>query len=236
MYGSSGDDRFYGLEIYSIIYYGPDSTWSSYARGFETTTVDGGASDAATGAAAGGSDVSYLYDSVTDDSFVGGPLAGRMTYQSGMVIESRRIKQVYAYSTAGGYDTATVYGSSAGDSFYGQELVSVMYYGGDAGWKHYLRSFERVTADVTVTDATTGAMPGGTDEARLYDTALDDLFTASGDEASFDYNYLSDTELEILARGFQRVWAYSINGGTDHKALDGTETFYLYFLGTYWDN
>ena len=172
VYGSSGDDRFYGLEIYSIVYYGPGSTWQIYARSFETTTVDGGTTDAATGGATGGSDVSYLYDSTTDDHFVGGPSAARLTYQGGLAVESRRIKQLYAYATAGGNDTATLYGSSASDRFYGQELTSVAYYNGDLGWKNYLRSFDSVTIEGDTTDASTGGVLGpAAATSRIFTTA-----------------------------------------------------------------
>jgi hypothetical protein len=240
LYGSSGGDTFYGGQSagVSAMVYNGDVQWKSYLQSFDSVTFDGGETDPDTGGAPGGDDVSNLYDSSTSDSFVGGPLASKLTYESGAAVESRRVKRVYVYAMKGGNDTALLYGSSGSDTFSGGQSagVSTMVYDGDAHWKTYLQGFDSVTADVTVDDTATGWSTGGTDTARLYDSLVDDLFTARGNEASFDYNYNFDDLVEILARGFQTVYASSTKGGTDHKDLDGSETYDLYFLGTYWDN
>ena len=65
------------------------------------------------------------------------------------------------------------------------------------------------------TGAAYGSASGGTDTAFLYDSALNDLYYAEDDEATMDYNYDFDAFVEILARGFDPVWAVSTNGGTD---------------------
>ena len=82
-------------------------------------------------------------------------------------------------------------------------------------WRAYASGFEGVTADVTVSDATSGGALGGVDKAYLYhDPSSNDLFFGTGDEASFDYR--TDGIVEMLVRGFGIVHAIS-DGGSDQR-------------------
>ena len=99
------------------------------------------------------------------------------------------------------------------------------------GYYTYAALFDQVVADATVDDATYGAVSGGADVANLYDSAAHDLFKAIGNEASFDIG--NNGALDLLARGFGRVRAYSTAGGSDQKD-EQAHAFSLIYGGGTW--
>ena len=84
--------------------------------------------------------------------------------------------------------------------------------------------FESVSAEAT---------QGGYDKAKLWDTGVDDLLQATGDQVKLSRN-AGDLDLLYEVMAFEFVKARSINGGNDTTADDGTVTVDLVLEGE-WD-
>ena len=106
----------------------------------------------------GGADVAKLYDDVGADTLYAGPLAARLVYASGKVTKSTGFGQVFARALtadSGSLDKAYLYGSSGVDNYNGYPTSSNM---SGTGYYTYAALFDQVVADVTVDDATYGAV------------------------------------------------------------------------------
>jgi microcystin-dependent protein len=119
-----------------------------------------------------------------------------------------------AYFYGGGGDTIQMLGSSGNDNFYGNSTYS--YLRGDSNaFFNFAKNFETLEVDMS-------AMPGGTDNAYIYDSPGDDILIAGETQAMLDYDSTVSPGVDITAIGFDRIDMYGQNGGTDDATLTGS--------------
>ena len=186
LYGSSGIDFFIGFEDYSLME--SAGVYRNVALNFGTAIGDvTGTVGGAYGAAGGGTDYAYIYDSTGADTYYAGPTKAKMAYASTKTTAVSGVDEAWGVVLYGGVDAAYLYGSANNDQFLGFPTYGKI---SGTGYLAVAEGFDTVEADVTgTTGAAYGSASGGTDTAFLYDSALNDLYYAEDDEATMDYNY-----------------------------------------------
>jgi len=155
-------------------------------------------------ASGGGTDRAYLSDSAGNDTFVTRPGISTLT-NADSVKTLRGFTQVTATAGAGGVDTAVFYDSAGADAFFA-DSSEVRLSGTD--FDHRARGFQNITARAS----------SGYDQATLFDSALNDQFSASGNGAQ-----LHSSALVTWVFDFDRVCAVSDSGGNDTAELDAVD-------------
>lgn len=202
-------DTFYGRDTSATIF---ASGYRHWLVQFEQVT--------ATSSGVGDDDVAYLFDSDGNDTFTFvsdpasplGPSRLAGTTSSGHSFDNRAVgfARTYGYAFNGGNDTAYLYDSSSGaERFFGTPTYSLM-----TGTNIYGRAvqFEQVYAYADPND-------GFDDDARLYDSAGDDVYEGRSTYARMAYNGAMNHF--VRAGGFRYVTAYSTAGGNDQAILYG---------------
>jgi subtilisin-like proprotein convertase family protein len=221
--GSSGNDRFTGRETYGRMK-GNSSAFINFAKGFDTLTGDVSGTT--------GTDIAILYDSTTDDDLVAGETEAYFDYAATGTVDKDvtaiGFDQTYSYATGGGDDESLMNGSSGVDRFTAKSTYSNLNGNGGA-YFHYATGFDESFANATLGGG------GGTDLAFLYDDSTDDLFTGGPTQATLDYDSTVSPGTDVTADGFDEVYAYADNGGTDAAVLNGasSSTGKFYGLSTY---
>jgi glutamine cyclotransferase len=200
MRGSSGSLRLYSYAGWSALC---DSAGSFYHRveRFETVAVE---------AAATGSDYAFLYDSSGDDRLTASEDKVEMDRAPGWTDTAvSGFARVYAYASEG-FDTAGLAGSPPyANRFYGYPDYSILT-DSTGSFYYYASGFDAVTAV---------AAAGGVQYAYLYDSAGADRLEASPSETAM---HRAAPWSDTTAKGFSRVYAYSIRGGDDSAVLAGS--------------
>jgi len=208
--GTAGADTFRGLSGYSYI---ADSTGKTFAlvSGFDYVEATGEADDKA-----------YFWDTASNDTFYGGAAESRMELANGVTNKAKGFGYAEARAStaaAGVGDQAFLTGTAGADRFYGF-----------SGYSQMLDSAGKTFAIVSGFDYVE-ATGEADDKAYLYDSALNDLFTASGDDASWDWDYLDHAGVNLLAKGFGWVGVISRTGGSDAKQEIPPINFDLVYYG-----
>lgn len=166
-----------------------DDPIDNYASGFDETIAY----------ATSGFDTARLYDSPGDDLYTGTPRFGELQ-GTNLYLKAAGFDSVAAYAIAGGADAADLYDSPGDDIFVGRKSISAIF---DAArsYAHTIKYFENVEAI---------ADDGGHDQAQFYDTAGNDVFIAMPGTPT-----LTSQSFSATAQAFERVSAYSTNGGLD---------------------
>ena len=202
--GTPQDGRLSGLRD-------DGASFFNRAKGFDAVTVN----------SFGGSDVAQLYDSPSDDEFIGTPTYSRLS-GPGYEHEVKLFDYVHTYGSDDGEDdTAILDGSATGqDWFVGTPQDARLFGQRDDGTNFFLRarSFDEVSADSR----------GGNDVAQLYDSPGEDELTADPETATlFGPGY----HLEV--KHFQWVHTYASDDGEEDTAeLNGSATGQDRFIGT----
>ena len=199
MRGSSGSLRLYSYAGWSALC---DSAGSFYHRveRFETVAVE---------AAATGSDYAFLYDSSGDDRLTASEDKVEMDRAPGWTDTAVSGLRVYAYASEG-FDTAGLAGSPPySNRFYGYPDYIILT-DSTVSFYYYASGFDAVTAV---------AAAGGVQYAYLYDSAGADRLEASPSETAM---HRAAPWSDTTAKGFSRVYAYSIRGGDDSAVLAGS--------------
>jgi hypothetical protein len=207
--GSAGLDEFYAFTDKSYLRV-DGRTYFHYAAGFSRV-------DATAGTA--GNDIARFYDSTGDDTLTVGPETVAMDYDPevlDLAVTATGFRRVYAYSQNGGDDVANLSGSAGDDRFVARpESFYISLAGGKSNAQ--INGFKQVTVDVS--PAEPGA-DSGTDYAYVYDSPESDVLTAGPAEAAMDYG--ANTLIDVAMLGFDRLYAYSENGGFDEANLTGS--------------
>ncbi|NQT12422.1 MAG: hypothetical protein HQ582_06730 [Planctomycetes bacterium] len=210
---ATGQDWYVGTPEFGQISGLRDDGANFFARanGFDKVTVNSG----------GGSDVAQLFDSPSDDVFIGTPTGARLS-GPGYEHEVKLFDYVHTYASDDGQqDTAELNGSATGQDWF----IATPDYGQLSGQRadgtnFFLRarSFDEVSADSR----------GGSDVAQLYDSPGEDEFTADPEMATlFGPGY----HLEV--KHFQWVHTYASDDGQDDTAdLTGSATGQDWLIGT----
>lgn len=147
-------------------------------------------------------DRAYLFGSQADDSFYSAD--DYQTLQSShYLIATHGYSTVVANADQGGQDVATMMGSAGDDRLISRPTEATLYAGGR---KIVAQDFQAVEVRSN----------GGADDARVYDSHYDDLFSVNANHA-FIRNEINHTTM----LGFQRISAYMDAGGADVASLTG---------------
>ncbi len=159
----------------------------------------------------GGTDVAHLYDSGVNDRLETWP--DRATLRGGgQFVRVAGFDQVYAHATGGGRDTAVLHGSPGGDEFRGDAGNRYARLNGN-GYLIRARLFEHVEV--------LGA--GGFDQASLWDSAGNDVFSARQYVSRMHRKTAAGTPAcEITVRAFDEVHAWATRGGFDRADVYDT--------------
>ncbi len=217
LYDSPGNDLFIAAPDYGRL---TGSGFSLQAVAFPEVSAY------ATG---GGRDVARMYDSPGDDIFYSTPVESTM-YQAGgadpFLNRAKYFEEVLGFTPAGGHDVSYLFDSAGDDTFYAGPDEGAMYGstgGGMLGNQEYFnraKEFEEIHAD---------APGGGTDEARLYDSAGDDHFYGSPlESAMYGAGYYNE------AKSFEKVYADASTGGNDRADLFDSNQVDLLEAATDW--
>jgi hypothetical protein len=212
MFGSDGDDRFTGRETYGLMK-GDGGAFVNFAKGFDTLTADVEETD--------GTDVAILYDSPGDDRLEAGEFEASFDYDASSPVSdpdliAKCFDQTYTYATSGGNDVSTMTGSTGYERFTVKETFSNIK-GNSGAYFHYATGFDEYFADVTV------GGEGGFDKAYIYDAATDDAVEISPTQATIDFDATPGSpDVDATATGFDEVYAYAENGGTDAAIMHGS--------------
>jgi len=221
--GSSGNDKFTGRETYGRMK-GNSSAFINFAKGFDTLTGDVSGTT--------GLDIANLYDASTDDDLVAGDTSAYFDYAATGTPDPDLIAtgfdQTYSYATSGGNDTSVMNGSSGVDRFTAKSTYTNLK-GNSGAYFHYGTGFDESFADATL------GGEGGLDKAFIYDDTTGDKFTGGPTQATLDYDQNGSPGVDVTANGFDEVYAYADNGGTDAAVLNGSSstTDKFYGLATY---
>ena len=214
-FDSPGNDTFTAYPTYASMTgtYLPAGTTvnrSYYNRAQGFATYQG------TSSAGGTMDLAKLYDSATSsDQFAASPTQATFT-GTGFYSQATGFRFVNAYST-GGTDTARLDDSAGTDSFVATPADGVMYASAGTDNPAYAN---RAIGFATVNACSTH---GGGDSARLYDSAGDDLFTATPTYAELKNDPATNsTNYDITANTFRYVQAFATAGGNDKATLTGS--------------
>ena len=207
--GSAGLDEFYGFADKSYLRV-DGRTYFHYAAGFSRVDATAGT---------GGNDIARFYDSTGDDTLTVGPETVAMDYDPevlDLAVTATGFQRVRAYSQNGGDDIANLSGSAGDDRFVARpESFYISLAGGKSNAQ--INGFKQVTVDVS--PAEPGA-DSGADYAYVYDSPESDVLTAGPAEAAMDYG--ANTLIDVAMLGFDRLYAYSENGGFDEATLTGS--------------
>jgi hypothetical protein len=219
-FDSPGNDTFTAYPTYatmtgSFLPAGDTVNRSYYNRAEGFGTYQG------TSSAGGTTDLAKLYDFPTmGGNFVAGPTqatfsGGGGTYST-YSMQATGFRYLNAYST-GGTDTARLDDSAGTDTFVATPAYGVMY--ALAGTNNPAFA-NRAMGFATVNAFSTH---GGDDSVRLYDSAGDDLFTATPTSAELKNDPATNpANYDITANTFRYVQAFSTAGGIDKATLTGT--------------
>jgi len=197
LYGSAGNDRFYGRQPYSYL---KGAGFFSYASGFHLVEAD------VTGGGDTSSDRAYLYDSPGSDTFHGDPHSSRIVLSSGVENKATGFDVVKAYASGGAdHDEAFLTGSAGDDRFYSYEVYGYLKGGGFYNWAS---RFDYVEANVISGGDTSS------DRAYLYDSSGSD--TLHGDPLTS--RIVLSSGVENRAIGFDVVKAFAGGGADDDTA------------------
>ncbi len=199
--GTTGSDLFYGKETYAYMKNLVGTPYVLYAAGFSEVTAYGNSPYPH-------NDTAYLYGSSRDDALDVTMGSATMTRSGSTTSVANDFRSVYGIAVAGGTDTAKITGSTGDDVFQAKETYSTM----------TARFYYCYAADFGTVEAYGN---GGNDEARLYDSAGDDSFSFSQNDARAVLNPLAGSAIEFDAYNFNRIYAYA-TGGTDVAQLAGT--------------
>lgn len=177
-----------------------NSAYNNVASGFATVEAF---------ATAGGVDQARLYDSAGDDIFVGTPETGRI-YGDGYDNTAHGFELSRA-TASGGYDTAKFYDSAGNDVFVANHEQARM---SGPNFGHVARYFEKAIGY---------SQQGGSDQAYLSDTAMNEFLEADGDEVTMTSE---DLDLIRKAIGFDAVTAEATEGD-DVKSIDASVDYLL---------
>ena len=203
LYGTAGkNDVFKG-------YYRPDDSNAHYgklrtgdiirrAKFFDSVVADGGDGE--------DSDRAVLLGETGNDTLEAGPGSATLS-NSEITYTANDFSRVLAYAADGGDDTVTLTDSAEDDEF---RLLSHKSEVTGSTYEIVARAFDHVIADAT-------QFADDTDEVRLYDSAMDDTFTASAGKATMAGG------VDFLATGFQKIKAYSLySDDYDTAVLEGS--------------
>jgi len=216
---STGNDNFVAYPAYATMTgrYRPagapaDRSYYNRAEGFGSYVGT---------SSAGGADLARLYDSAAgDEQFTATPTQGTLV-GAGVFSRATGFRYLSAYAT-GGTDTARLDDSAGTDTFVATPGYAVIYASASAGNPAYLN---RVTGFDAVDAYSTH---GGDDSARLYDSAGDDVFTATPIYAKLQNDpTTNNTNYVVNAHTFRYAHAYATSGGFDKATLtdsSGTDT------------
>ena len=162
-------------------------------------------------------DLAKLYDSAaTGERFTATPTEATFTGGGSFSSQADGFRFVNAYS-GGGNDSARLDDSAGTDTFVATPAYGVMY--ASAGDNN--PAYANRAIGFAVVSAYSAN--GGGDSARLYDSAGDDLFTATPTSAELKNNpATNNNDYDITASTFRYVQAFSTAGGTDKATLTGT--------------
>jgi hypothetical protein len=175
--------------------------------------------------AAGCDDMARLYDATGPDAFEAYADQGTMTYADGRTIEANDFRWVCAYGSDDGetdaaqlHDTTADLGTSYATWFKANDSLAKMY----AGLDFYVqvKRFDNITASAE----------GGDDTAKLWDSALDDVYSSRPDHSRMEYG--DGTFVEAL--DFRYLYAYSRQGSdtaTFHDETAGGTSYATRFQG-----
>jgi hypothetical protein len=184
----------------------------------------------------GANDIAYLYDSDGNDYYVSraGAMVNPQSYiqrtsggtgTAALVTAVSGFENVWGMATAGGVDEAVLFGSNGDDSMRfepgytsGTLVVPRAYMTRPGGFFIYAQSFKKIT----------GYPDLGNDQVAFYDSAGNDVLTASPTDARLtgpagsNILYIAATDLGIPANKWDTVRAYSTLGGYDKAYLTGS--------------
>jgi hypothetical protein len=186
-----------------------------------------------------------LYDSNGNDYYVSraGAMVNPYSYiqrtsggtgTAAFVQATSGFEYVYGFATAGGVDEAVLFGSNGDDSMRfepdytsGGPVFPRVYMTRPGGYFIYAQNFKKVT----------GYPDAGYDQVAFFDTAGNDVFTASPTDARLtgpagsNILNIAAPDQGIPANKWDAVWAYSQVGGYDKAYLTGStgdDTFRAY--------
>ncbi len=201
MTGSASADSVISTPVYTRLISGGAVLRTKF---FEEVNVLGG----------GGNDRAWLVDSAGNDTLIARPdnvtLSG-----AGYANSLSNFSQVIASASSGGTNTALFYDSTGADAFFAGAAEARM---SGSGYDNLARGFQSVTARAT----------SGNDQATLYDSALADHLSASGDMA-----HLRSSALVAWVYDFDQVRAMSNSGGDDTAEISAVD--YILKVSGPWD-
>ena len=192
LYDSAGNDMFVATPTYREL---SGAGYDSYAKGFSNlfayaSTDAGGVGDRA-----------YLYDSVGNDTLIASPNYAQLS-GTGYLNYAKNFDKVFAYASTdagGGGDKAYLYDSAGNDVLTATPTYAQLT---GPGYLNYASNFDQVSAFATAGDA------GGTgDQAAMYDSAGNDIFTGTP-----LYGLLKGSGFWNYAQSFDHVYAYATAG------------------------
>jgi hypothetical protein len=199
LYDSAGTDTFTAAPTYATMV-----GTNFYNRANYFDAVEGLSSN-------GGNDLAKLYDSAGNDNLVATP-AYAVLAGPGFSNRADTFRYVNAYSSAGGNDVADLYDSAGNDVFTFSVNSSGQFNGtmSSAAYSNRVNDFAVIRAQAST----------GYDEAKLFDSALNDLLEAGGAIGSDSAKLLNlDLDFAVTASKFDKVTAVSSNVGDKKRVV-----------------